>query len=193
MDTDRVENFARCHDGSIKCQFVCTFVECQKKISCIYKEYGRSASKKIEKPKEGENFRRPAWYFTNVKTHLSQHFKGRPEANLPNISSSVEVDFVNNSEVGSDYEIITTNESIVYEPSFHDKTPAKNEEMQNKVMEENTAAPMASAETNSAMSNVHSGIRKEAGSLVKRMVEKFTKDDGNNNSVCSLACSILGD
>lgn len=215
MNENRIENFARCHDGTIKCQFVCTFSECQKKIGCIYKEYGRGASKKIKESKEDGYFRRPAWYFSNVKAHLLQHFEGRPEADLPNTSSSVEVDIVDASSVGNNYEIITTYdapnsiddeiittndapnsiEDVADNPSCHEESTSRYEQIQNddSATKENTAAHKTSCETHSAMSKVNSGIRKEAGSLVKRMVEKFTKDDCNNgsDSDCSLSCSIL--
>lgn len=59
--------------GGFSCGVQCPAEECGKMIGCIYKSYTRKAQKNKEECDSKKVYRKPQWYFPNLKTHLMKH------------------------------------------------------------------------------------------------------------------------
>lgn len=73
------------------CQVLCPVQTCGKRIGCIYKKYNRKAVRKNSKATGNASYRKPSWYFPNVKAHLTKHTKllQAPDRDLLSLSNSL--------------------------------------------------------------------------------------------------------
>lgn len=76
IDVDSIRNLVGITDkenGGFTCGVLCPFEECGKIIGCIRTQYRRGNKKKKGGSDEEEMYRKPEWYFPNLKKHFLSH------------------------------------------------------------------------------------------------------------------------